>query len=291
MAIDLDGTDDYVRATHIAALQVTTAASFAAWVNLDAISAETVISKGADAADPDYVFQIARVSTGELSVYDGSNWKDGTTSVITSTGIWYHVAATFDDANWRFYVNGAAQGVVASTTNIQTSTGDLTLGGQGYDIQANFMNGRIEDARVFNRTLTVEEVAMLAAGYRGPLGGEVGWWSCQNFRAVTHPDGTTITTQYLRDESGGGATGNPEGGVIARASDAPSAFPMWVGAPAGDLTRDKDLTGALSWVGTVAKSTALRQIVLFFATVRSLFKGHDQDDVLSAPERSRKHKG
>lgn len=377
MAIDLDGTNDYVDCGSGATLDNITTVTYAVWIYADTLPTNALLFEKRPAATNDGpVFYLGDPSGGLTRIRFVQGWSTAdavwyTNSRVVSAGVWTHVAVTYDRSSTSndpvFYLNGVSQTVFESTAPSGTVDSDaavsLLLGIQtgGAD---NPFDGKMEDARVFNRILTADEAAILAAGYRGPLGGEVGWWSCHDFLAVTHPDGTTltVTTNNLPDLSGNGNDGAPTGGVIARASDAPSAFPMWLpftysggfaqavaGALSfvGTVSRNtaKPIAGALSWVGAVVKAVSitsgftgalsfvgstvkqaqkpvagalswvgtlvgrankvlagaltfvgvgtgvLGQIVLFFATVRSLFKGHDQDDVLSAPERSRKHKG
>ena len=151
-----------------------------------------------------------------------------TTSALGS-GAWKHVAIVYDASNDAndptIYVNGVSQSLteIAAPSGAIDSDGPDPLVFAAIRTNAFSLDGKAEDVRMYKRLLSQEEVSLLAAGYRGPLGNEQGWWSGDNFRGITHPDGTTLTaaTNYLRDESGNGNTGDPIGGVIARASDAP----------------------------------------------------------------------
>jgi uncharacterized membrane protein len=86
-----------------------------------------------------------------------------------------------------------------------------------------YLNGKMEDVRVFNRILSAQEVAILAAGYRGPMGGEVGWWAMDGAQAITHFDAANLTVDvnYIPDMSGNANTGNPTGTPIGAASSCP----------------------------------------------------------------------
>ena len=370
MAIDLDGTDDYVSAGSGATLDDIWdgGGTVSFWFNMDALPGDAgsygLVSQRNVGATTGWHIQLSDVSgAGSRDNVLNLRCSFSTTAGIWesadeffTTGyatVWTHIAITYNaDADTNdpvFYVNGTS----ISVTEFQTPSGTrssgaaddlrigMRLGGFG-----GFLDGRMDDVRLFTRLLTAEEVAILAAGYRGPLGGEGGWWSCDNFRGIAHPDGTTLTaaTHYLRDESGNGNTGDPIGGVVARASEAPYAFPWWPNG-AGQGPMGKDPQGAISFVGTVTKATAItsgfsgalgfagalvrqankvvagaitfagalvRQankvvagaitfvgtlstiqvgIARFFANVRSLLTGADQDSTLSAPEHTRIHKG
>mgnify|MGYP001593288318 CR=1 FL=1 len=357
MAVDFDGTNDYISIPDSVTMDVTGTFSLAFWVLLDTNPGNNVLYSIGRANETDFGGVEFRIDFNDAgthkvqavvvnSVADLSN---PSYTFTPSTGVWYHMAVVDDGTNDIVYVNGVNQASAARPAGGIDATGGVFAIG-AYNNAGSIIrpvDGRMEDVRLYDRNLTPAEVVILAAGYRGPLGGESCWLSMSDFLGVAHPDGTTLTavTNNLSDLSGNGNDGVPTNSPVARASDAPSAFPMWLSVHAFHLTRDKALTGALSWVGTAVKAISitsgftgalsfvgsavkqaqkpvagalswagalvgrankvvagaltfvgtltgvLGQIVLFFATVRSLFKGHDQDDVLSAPERSRKHKG
>ena len=236
MAADFDGTDDYIDCGSGATLDDLSPISVVAWINPDAVTQDNGIAgKGNPFANPaaggtGWAFYLTTAPNLVWAIGYSTLYGQYNTSYTPSVGTWGHVAVTYTRGGTPvLYVNGISLSV---TTEQATSGSANTDAAQSLFLAdelfgtADF-DGRLEDIRVFNRTLTGEEIALLAAGYRGPLGGEVGWWSCDNFRGVAHPDGATLTaaTHYLRDESGNGNTGDPIGGVIARASDAPRFGP------------------------------------------------------------------
>jgi hypothetical protein len=71
-------------------------------------------------------------------------------------GSWTHLAATFDQAMLRLYVNGdevlpGAQ----QTTALSTSTSALTIGADSY---GEFFQGVLDEIRIYNRALSVSEL-------------------------------------------------------------------------------------------------------------------------------------
>ena len=267
MALDFDGTDDYVDCGAGSTLDDIVAMSVAFWVFNDDLgtSNEGLIEKRGTTGWLVYAadFSVANALHffRDWSTTDGE-WRTPTNALVAS--IWQHIVVTYDKSGAApgndpaIYVDGVSQSLSELTTPAGTVVSDAAVSllfGKGVS-GVGKLNGKMEDVRVFNRILTQEEISLLASGFRGPLGGEAGWWTCQDFQAITHPDGTTLTagTHYLRDASGNGNTGNPTGGVIARGSDAPSAFPMWLAVHGfGQLA--KDLTGAISFAGALVRQT------------------------------------
>lgn len=157
--------NDYLTVTDAADLRFTTGMSISLWAYFDALSNETLVCKGNSAGDPDYLFQASAggISSNGLALYDGTAWRAGTASVL-STGVWTHCAVTYDGSNWRFYVNGTAQGVVASATSIQTSSNNLFLGQQGSSASNN-LDGRMAELGIWNVALGADEINSLAKGF------------------------------------------------------------------------------------------------------------------------------
>ena len=67
---------------------------------------------------------------------------------------WAHVAATYDGATLRLYVDGTLVASVAATGAIATSTGALRIGGN--TLWGEYFQGLIDEVRVYNRALTAE---------------------------------------------------------------------------------------------------------------------------------------
>ncbi|HYI93670.1 MAG TPA: LamG-like jellyroll fold domain-containing protein [Bryobacteraceae bacterium] len=86
-----------------------------------------------------------------------------TTSTQSVTGpaqipvnTWIHLAATYDGATLRLYVNGAQASSRAVTQSMLVSTGPLQIGGNA--IWGEYFSGLIDEVRVYNRALTSAEI-------------------------------------------------------------------------------------------------------------------------------------
>ena len=78
----------------------------------------------------------------------------GTTAVSTTD--WTHLAATFDGATLRLYVNGVLARSVAMSGAIAQSGGALRIGGN--NVWGEFFAGVIDEVRVYNRALSATEI-------------------------------------------------------------------------------------------------------------------------------------
>ena len=84
------------------------------------------------------------------SAWITSNGIGGTAALPANT--WTHLAATYDGATWRFYLNGVQVAQQAFTGAIPVSTGALRIGGN--NIWGEWFAGQIDEVRVYARALT-----------------------------------------------------------------------------------------------------------------------------------------
>ena len=73
-------------------------------------------------------------------------------------GVWYHLAVTRHGDEYRLYVNGECVKTDVNSTPVPSISAPLTIG-QGEDL---FINGILDDVRIYQCALTPEQVAGLA---------------------------------------------------------------------------------------------------------------------------------
>ena len=86
-------------------------------------------------------------ATGGTTIY-------GNSALTVNT--WAHLAATYDGANLRLYLNGIQVANQARTVNLTTSANPLQIGGD--TIFGQYFSGLIDEVRVYNRALTQTEI-------------------------------------------------------------------------------------------------------------------------------------
>lgn len=132
-----------------------TAITYSLWVNFTSLpnAYQTVINKNGNIAG-DYA-DLHIKSTGKLApfvgAFNGTNNNvsyDGTGTYTLSTGIWYHLAITYDSVNGlKGYVNGALDGSVAAAGSLKANVGTTCIGtdliNAGRDV-----NGLIDEVRI-----------------------------------------------------------------------------------------------------------------------------------------------
>ena len=158
--LSLDGVNDYVQVSGRYGNPANV--TLAAWVNLTSAgpNGAMVISLGDSVS-------LVTDSAGRLvgSYYAGGTWPPvAFTGTIAGTG-WHHLAFTFNDtANVAtLYLDGAAVATLSTTDSISYTLGSDTYIGKHANGNTNYyFAGKIDDARIYNRTLSASEVATLA---------------------------------------------------------------------------------------------------------------------------------
>lgn len=154
--VDLDGTDDYVVISDYTALNSDSTIAVEAWIKADAYGSNSYDNSifckhGWGRGNQGYVLRCG--SNGKLSfnIADASGtWREAVSSSIMKTGIWYHVAGTYDGDSINIYINGELvrttlyTGSISPSSGLTCRIGDLAYGG------GRQFDGMIDEVRVWS---------------------------------------------------------------------------------------------------------------------------------------------
>jgi hypothetical protein len=164
-SVSFDGSDDSFAFAGSSDIQLDQSYTACSWFKVNSIgSASTprgLITWGAASLGQGRGLYIMGSSAGAFS-YGGDYNLDSTTSI--STGVWYHVAATYDGATLKVYVNGTLDST--KTVSLSSFTYSMTHIGELYYSQSNadrHFDGDIDELALFNSALSASDIASLAA--------------------------------------------------------------------------------------------------------------------------------
>lgn len=166
-ALQFDGTTSGVTVPDAPSLDLTTALTLEAWVYPTVAPSGW---RGLIGKDVDRYYLMASSGNdtpavgGTLTVGDNTN-VFAPSALATNT--WTHLAATFDGAALRLYVNGVQVATQAQTGAFTTSNAVFTL---GYNVYGERFIGLIDEVRVYNRALSVAEIQSDMAAPVGTIG-------------------------------------------------------------------------------------------------------------------------
>jgi len=283
-----NGIDNYIQIPNSASLNPTNAMSVALYFNPSQNGVQTLIGKIGYAAGVGTQFQVAM----DFSLYPGvlfgvnpiANGCSNpplnaayvnTVSAIT-TNQWYCLVGTFDNGVMNIYLNGTliqTSNAGFNTLN-QCSNADIQIGSWWSGDLQRFM-GKIDDVRIYNRALNLQEVNALCPLCTQPQGSLNGSTICTGAIGTLTFNYTTGTGPYTVQYSDGTNTftqNNVTTGVPFAVANNPAATTAYT------LTSLTDATGCSRTTGFVS---AVTQIVVNNCAPASLCTGSLGDPVVN----------
>ena len=164
-ALEFDG-DDYLNCGNGDSLQIQDEITITFWFQVEAFQNtwEAFMAKG------DNSYRTSRgggdgnathMGISGTSTGGGNGWFNGT--VIVTDGQWHHMAATYDGAEGRIYIDGELDVTSPGTGQINISTYDLWIGANTQQA-GRFFHGLLDDMRIYSRALNEAEVLGVMAG-------------------------------------------------------------------------------------------------------------------------------
>ncbi|MCK4415113.1 MAG: hypothetical protein KAY32_16395 [Candidatus Eisenbacteria sp.] len=170
-AYEFDGVGDYIRVSDSAGLrldELTLAAVLYLHEVTDPSGEDAIFWKQYSANDASYDLEIlAGDRRVEFALNRGSSNPEGGTLISAgslSLNTWYHIAATYDGSHMKLYINGSPQGTLPySGTAIAYDNGILALGADAPQ-SVHYIDGVMDDLRIYSRALSQSEVLDLVPG-------------------------------------------------------------------------------------------------------------------------------
>jgi len=164
-AIELDGVDDYVEVPHNAVLTVDSEVTVMAWIKAGRHTGpggaawQAILTKGNSSRS----YSLYTTSSGNL--HFSTAGVGSTSSSTVPLNEWAHVAAMVVGGVHRYYINGAFAGEGGSGVVLPGAADTETvLLGASHEADREFL-GLMDDARIYNRSLTEAEIQPLAMQY------------------------------------------------------------------------------------------------------------------------------
>src|SRR5882672_8547583 len=169
-ALSFNGTNAYVEAANSNSLNPGTAATFSAWVNVLAASANisSVVNKWSQTIDDEYLFGLDSSNrlTFAWQTTGGNVWGRPSYNIVSGNaqvplGTWTYITVVRNGPAISFYVNGnldATFGAAADANPFRSGINTLRIGGQNRGAASRVLNGMIDEVRMYNQALTPAQI-------------------------------------------------------------------------------------------------------------------------------------
>ena len=162
-ALDFDGTNDVVTLPVTKMVVNYGTLSISAWIKRDATGARHAIwASGKSSGTSAVFFRVQNTDKVQYFEEAGTYAISGATSL--AAGAWYHVCCTRTNVGVIIYLNGAADAVDSGRAPATHTNDAADVIGAIWSAGAltNFCDGQIDDVRIYNRTLSPQEVFILS---------------------------------------------------------------------------------------------------------------------------------
>ncbi|MBN2272273.1 MAG: hypothetical protein JXN61_16805 [Sedimentisphaerales bacterium] len=153
---------DYADCGNSSMFDVTAGISVAAWVNINTVPADwtAILTKGDEAWRLSTDVSTTKMHFAVTGAPD--YWAAYGTTELTP-GYWHHVVGTYDGSHIRLYIDGVEDaGPVPYDGGVTTSQANVWIGGNS-GMSGREFDGMIDEAAVWNRALSPEEIQWIAA--------------------------------------------------------------------------------------------------------------------------------
>ncbi|MEM7476504.1 MAG: LamG-like jellyroll fold domain-containing protein [Planctomycetota bacterium] len=160
-ALEFDGTDDFVSIPHESQFDITGSITVSAWIRVESFtkSWQAIVTKG------DRAWRLHRASKRKSVGFACSDLSQKQTgdllgNKVIADGHWHHVAGVLDGTGISIYVDGALDARATSSPNISVNDYAVLIGANA-QVQDRRFHGLIDDVRIYDRALSVDEVRSL----------------------------------------------------------------------------------------------------------------------------------
>ena len=157
-ALSFNGTSNWVTVSDAATLDLTTGMTLEAWIKPSALANwRTVLMKENGAAGFAYALYASDTASHSSGWIRRTSDVDATATSVLPLNTWSHLAATYDGATLRLFVNGTQVATRASTGATVISASPFRIGGNS--VWGEYFAGLIDEVRIYNRALTAAQIA------------------------------------------------------------------------------------------------------------------------------------
>jgi hypothetical protein len=184
-ALELNGIDANVEVEHSSVLSVEEF-TLMAWVNVPGFIGawQTIATQNTDGPTRNYGLFINDVSgLVHYSFTSGNAWQSFNATSNIVDGQWHHIAATYDKAAFKCYVDGVVDGETPVDLTPDNADTVITIGSW---VDGGWLKGTIDEVALYNNALSEAEINAAMNGLIAPVDGKDKLTTCWGSLKATH---------------------------------------------------------------------------------------------------------
>lgn len=134
----------------------------AAWIYPTSVTGNQVIIRK-DSGGGGYFLRLSNANLQSLFSYGGGFTQNSLGTVNLNQ--WQHVVALYDGASIRHYINGVQAGSIPTNMSLSFNNANVSIGKTAGSAANEYFNGKIDDARLYNRALSAAEIKLQYESY------------------------------------------------------------------------------------------------------------------------------
>jgi hypothetical protein len=156
-AASFNGSSAMITVPDSTSLRLTSGMTMSAWVRPTTLSGWRTVLLKERTNGLSYGLYAHDGSRPAAYINTGGADRDATGGAALPANTWTHVAATYDGATLRLFINATQAASQSGSGNLISSTGALRIGGN--QVWGEYFSGQIDDVRIYARALSAAEIA------------------------------------------------------------------------------------------------------------------------------------
>lgn len=163
-ALEFDGTDDFVSIPNESSFDITGSVTVSAWIRVESFTKtwQAIVTKG------DRAWRLHRANDTKSVGFACSDLSRGQVGdlygkKVVADGRWHHVAGVLDGTKTSIFVDGTLDASAKSSPSISVNDFPVLIG-ENAQAKGRLFRGLIDDVRIYDRALSVDELRALAKG-------------------------------------------------------------------------------------------------------------------------------